>query len=228
MEQKVVNDDNKFESVFKQEDAHSATDEEKEPVEIHSATEENNDYLPQHEDDSGVIPADHVASSESEAGSEATQEKEVLFEETKAAEQPVRTEGKEGEDAPSESNGDHDLAKDTEDEKLIEENKKLKEVMEKLMEAGRDQLSAMSNLTERVKELEEKLARTKKSSKAGNRKVRYAPSYKKLVKVGLLKLQSELPTRWLSEVIIVRLMLCVVYFDEIKSIIWLLFSCSLV
>ncbi|GMI85890.1 BCL-2-associated athanogene 6, ARABIDOPSIS THALIANA BCL-2-ASSOCIATED ATHANOGENE 6 [Hibiscus trionum] len=167
MEQKV----NKFEP----EEAHSTTGEGNEPVEVHSTLDEENN-----EDDSGAIPADYTASSESEAGSESTQEKEVLFEEKK----PVRSEEKEETkpgreidmlqyDAPSESNANHG-----EDNKLMEENKKLKEIMEKVMEAGKDQVSVISKLAERVKELEEKLAKNKKSSMRGYRKVRYAPSYK--------------------------------------------------
>ncbi|KAK8650574.1 hypothetical protein V6N13_140206 [Hibiscus sabdariffa] len=190
MEQKEVNDDNIFKPVSQSEEAHSITGEESEPVEVHSTQdEENNDEVQQHEDDSDAIPTDHMASSESDAGSEPTQEKEVLYEEKKAAEQPVRTEETEEtklgreidmlqDDAPSESNAEHELAKTGEDIKVMEENKKLKEMMEKLMEAGKDQVSVISSLAERVKELEEKLARNKKSSKRGYRKVRYAPSYK--------------------------------------------------
>ncbi|KAK8480346.1 hypothetical protein V6N13_022027 [Hibiscus sabdariffa] len=191
MEQKEVNDGNIFEPVFQPAEAHLTTGEGSEPVEVYSTQdEENNDEVQQHEDDSGAIPADHMASSESEAGSESTQEKEVLFEEKKAAEQPVRrTEETEEtklvretdmleDDAPSESDAERELAKSGEDNKVMEENKKLKEMMEKLMEAGKDQVSVISSLVERVKELEEKLAKNKKSSKRGYRKVRYAPSYK--------------------------------------------------
>lgn len=75
------------------------------------------------------------------------------------------------------SNGEHDLAKIGGDSKLIEESKKLREMMEKLMEAGKNQLTAISNLTGRVKELEEKLSRNKKLSKPRHRKARYIPSY---------------------------------------------------
>ena len=38
-------------------------------------------------------------------------------------------------------------------EKLIEENKKLREMMEELIKAGKEQLPVISNLTGRVKEL---------------------------------------------------------------------------
>ena len=48
------------------------------------------------------------------------------------------------------------------DKKLIKENAKLKEMMEKLMEAGKEQLSVISNLTGRVKDLERKLSKKKK------------------------------------------------------------------
>ncbi|KAH7519527.1 hypothetical protein FEM48_Zijuj08G0046500 [Ziziphus jujuba var. spinosa] len=46
--------------------------------------------------------------------------------------------------------------------KLKEENAKLKEMMEKLLEAGKEQLDCISNLTGRVKDLEKKLATTRK------------------------------------------------------------------
>lgn len=48
------------------------------------------------------------------------------------------------------------------DKKLIEENEKMREMMEKLIEAGKEQLTVISNLTGRVKDLEKKLARKKK------------------------------------------------------------------
>ncbi|KAK2650156.1 hypothetical protein Ddye_017645 [Dipteronia dyeriana] len=48
------------------------------------------------------------------------------------------------------------------DKMLIEENAKLREMMEKLMEAGKEQLSVISNLTGRVKKLERKLSKKKK------------------------------------------------------------------
>lgn len=47
--------------------------------------------------------------------------------------------------------------------KLIEENEKLRAMMQKFMEAGNEQLQAISNLTGRVKDLEKKLARKKKA-----------------------------------------------------------------
>ncbi|XP_011023252.1 PREDICTED: BAG family molecular chaperone regulator 6 [Populus euphratica] len=46
--------------------------------------------------------------------------------------------------------------------KLVDENEKLREMMELLMETGKDQLTVISNLTERVKDLEKKLTRKKK------------------------------------------------------------------
>ncbi|XP_028121463.1 BAG family molecular chaperone regulator 6-like [Camellia sinensis] len=49
------------------------------------------------------------------------------------------------------------------DEKLVEENKKLREIMEKLIETGTEQLTAISDLSSKVKDLEKKLARKKKS-----------------------------------------------------------------
>ncbi|KAJ9681302.1 hypothetical protein PVL29_020263 [Vitis rotundifolia] len=50
----------------------------------------------------------------------------------------------------------------TPDEKLIEENKKLREMMEQLINAGKEQLTVISNLTGRVNDLERKLSRKKK------------------------------------------------------------------
>lgn len=48
------------------------------------------------------------------------------------------------------------------DKKLVEENERLKETVEKLIAAGKEQLSAISSLSGRVKELEKKLSRKKK------------------------------------------------------------------
>ncbi|KAJ7951246.1 BAG family molecular chaperone regulator 6 [Quillaja saponaria] len=57
------------------------------------------------------------------------------------------------------ANTEHDDGFDR--KKLIEENKKLRELIEKLIEAGNDQLTVISNLTGRVKDLEKKLSRRK-------------------------------------------------------------------
>ncbi|KAK1376807.1 hypothetical protein POM88_033000 [Heracleum sosnowskyi] len=48
------------------------------------------------------------------------------------------------------------------DKELVEENEKLKETVEKLIAAGREQLTAISSLSERVKDLEKELSRKKK------------------------------------------------------------------
>lgn len=45
---------------------------------------------------------------------------------------------------------------------VMEENAKLREMMEKLMEAGKEQLTVISQLTGRVKDLERKLSRKRK------------------------------------------------------------------
>ncbi|KAH7863482.1 hypothetical protein Vadar_018053 [Vaccinium darrowii] len=63
------------------------------------------------------------------------------------------------------------------DRKLLEENEKLREMMEKLIEAGREQITAISNLSSRVKDLEKKLARKKKMR---TRRVRTGSSCGKL------------------------------------------------
>ncbi|OMO64363.1 hypothetical protein CCACVL1_21814 [Corchorus capsularis] len=178
--------------------------------------EENDDKVHEEEDDYVMIPVDHVASSESEAGSIATQEKEVLFEEKKAEEdQPVEVQEQERMDREEETtdtpqetaeekvlvetdalpepnveqellpaspassqkvNDEHNLGETGGDNRLIEENRKLREMMEKLMEAGNNQLTVISNLTGRVKELEEKLSsRSKKSSKPRYKKIYASP-----------------------------------------------------
>jgi hypothetical protein len=56
---------------------------------------------------------------------------------------------------------EHDLGLGS-DKKLIEENEKLKEIMERLMEAGKEQLTVISNLNARVRDLEKKFSRRKK------------------------------------------------------------------
>ncbi len=56
---------------------------------------------------------------------------------------------------------EHDLGWES-DKRLVEENEKLKEMMERLMEAGKEQLTVISNLNARVKDLEKKLSRKKK------------------------------------------------------------------
>jgi hypothetical protein len=48
------------------------------------------------------------------------------------------------------------------DKKLIEENEKLKDIMVRLMEVGKEQLTVISNLNARVRDLEKKLSRRKK------------------------------------------------------------------
>ena len=61
-------------------------------------------------------------------------------------------------------------------EKLIEENKKLREMMEELIKAGKEQLPVISNLTGRVKELERKLSRKKKIRTRRHRAAAAAPA----------------------------------------------------
>ncbi|XP_023000271.1 BAG family molecular chaperone regulator 6 [Cucurbita maxima] len=47
------------------------------------------------------------------------------------------------------------------DKKLVEENEKMREMVEKLMEAGKEQMAIISKLSGRVKDLEKRLARKK-------------------------------------------------------------------
>lgn len=53
--------------------------------------------------------------------------------------------------------------------KLMEENERLREMMEKLIKSGQQQLTAISSLSERVKDLEKRLSRKKKLKFRGPR-----------------------------------------------------------
>ncbi|KAL4600124.1 hypothetical protein ACB092_11G175300 [Castanea dentata] len=68
------------------------------------------------------------------------------------------------------------------DKKLIEENKKLREMMEELIAAGKEQLTVISNLTVRVRDLEKQLARKKKLRRkpASSRSSCFKPANKAL------------------------------------------------
>lgn len=55
---------------------------------------------------------------------------------------------------------------------LLEENEKLRKLMKELLEAGNEQLCVISNLTGRVKDLEKKLAKTRKSKKVKTKRHR--------------------------------------------------------
>lgn len=57
--------------------------------------------------------------------------------------------------------------------KLVEENERLREMMQKLIEAGKEQLTAISNLSGRVKDLEKKLSRKKKLKMRRHGSTRY-------------------------------------------------------
>ncbi|XLS80451.1 hypothetical protein HN51_046282 [Arachis hypogaea] len=48
------------------------------------------------------------------------------------------------------------------DAELLEENEKLRNMMDRLLDAGNEQLKVISDLTERVKDLEKRLAKSKK------------------------------------------------------------------
>nr|ACU20570.1 unknown [Glycine max] len=61
------------------------------------------------------------------------------------------------------------------DSKLLEENEKLREMMKKLLEAGNEQLSVISDLTVRVRDLEKKLAR-RRSKRVKTKQYRPAAS----------------------------------------------------
>ncbi|XP_048141177.1 BAG family molecular chaperone regulator 6 isoform X2 [Rhodamnia argentea] len=84
-----------------------------------------------------------------------------------ASEKSVSDEGAEQvEQSPpshEDSNASRPVEKTDGNEKLIKENEKLREMMEKLMEAGKEQLNVISELTVRVKDLETRLARNKRT-----------------------------------------------------------------
>ncbi|KAL2336100.1 hypothetical protein Fmac_010546 [Flemingia macrophylla] len=62
------------------------------------------------------------------------------------------------------------------DSKLLEENEELRKMMRKLLEAGNEQLNVISNLSGRVKDLENKLARIKRVKTK-----RYRPATSKMI-----------------------------------------------
>ncbi|CAI8607617.1 unnamed protein product [Vicia faba] len=59
---------------------------------------------------------------------------------------------------------------------LLEENEKLRKMMKELLQAGNEQLSVISNLTGRVKDLEMKLAKSRKSKKVKTKRHRSVTS----------------------------------------------------
>lgn len=65
------------------------------------------------------------------------------------------------------------------DKNLIEENKNLRKMMQKLLEAGNEQLAVISNLTGRVKDLEKKLAKKRRVKTKQCRPTTSKPSSKK-------------------------------------------------
>ncbi|KAE9605362.1 hypothetical protein Lal_00025110 [Lupinus albus] len=69
----------------------------------------------------------------------------------------TKTLAKDGAGLSTECNGGSDG-----DAIVLEENEKLRKMMKKLVDAGNEQLNVISKLSERVKELEKKLARSKK------------------------------------------------------------------
>ena len=74
----------------------------------------------------------------------------------------VQTESKASEEALSASATPDVGPKDSDDKKLAEENKQLKELMQKLLASGNDQMGVITDLSEKVKALERKLARKKR------------------------------------------------------------------
>ncbi|XP_010518292.1 PREDICTED: BAG family molecular chaperone regulator 6-like [Camelina sativa] len=74
--------------------------------------------------------------------------------------QPLET-GVVKEQPPETEATEHEISEET--KKLMEENKRFKETMETLVKAGREQLEVISKLTGRVKSLEKKLSRKKRT-----------------------------------------------------------------
>ncbi|CAN6231136.1 unnamed protein product [Urochloa humidicola] len=74
----------------------------------------------------------------------------------------VQTENKASEEALSAAATCNDGVKGTDEKKLAEENQQLKELLQKLLASGNDQMGVITDLTEKVKALERKLARKKR------------------------------------------------------------------
>jgi len=55
-----------------------------------------------------------------------------------------------------------DAVKDSDEKKLVEENQRLRALLQKLLASGNDQMEVITDLSEKVKVLERKLARKKK------------------------------------------------------------------
>ncbi|KAL6629437.1 hypothetical protein ACP70R_029202 [Stipagrostis hirtigluma subsp. patula] len=64
--------------------------------------------------------------------------------------------------------------KECDEKKLAEENQKLKEMLQKLLASGNEQMSVITDLSEKVKVLEGKLARKKRPKVRVNRQARHA------------------------------------------------------
>lgn len=88
---------------------------------------------------------------------------------------PLETE--EGEVPPSlPTTSQISLVSNAHERKLVEENDKMREMIQKLIEAGQQQLTAISNLSGRVKDLEKKLSRKKKLKMRRHGTTRYTSS----------------------------------------------------
>jgi len=74
----------------------------------------------------------------------------------------VQTESKASEEALSAAATPDLGLKDSDEKKLAEENKQLKELLQKLLASGNDQMGVITDLSEKVKALERKLARKKR------------------------------------------------------------------
>jgi hypothetical protein len=67
----------------------------------------------------------------------------------------------------------NDLKDSDEKKKLAEENQQLKELLQKLLASGNDQMGVITDLSEKVKTLEHKLSRKKRSKVRVNRPSRH-------------------------------------------------------
>ncbi|CAL4970187.1 unnamed protein product [Urochloa decumbens] len=74
----------------------------------------------------------------------------------------MQTENKASEEALAAAETSKDGVKSSDEKKLAEENQQLKELLQKLLASGNDQLGVITDLTEKVKALERKLARKKR------------------------------------------------------------------
>ncbi|KAG2380262.1 BAG family molecular chaperone regulator [Vigna angularis] len=140
----------------------------KEDIELPPLTTNANDHEAGNEDvcleandanNISVEPTEFVTIEDTQKEEE-PEEKIALKETQKDGEEKVAETLAEEKAVSAALQADHDGGLNGES-KLVEENEKLREMMKKLLEAGNEQLSVISDLSGRVKELEKRLARSR-------------------------------------------------------------------